>query len=1214
MKLLANLFISAFLYFKKRKLLFFSAVLLILILLGYWASRMKFEEDVSKLIPSSEDSETINLVLKNVNFADKIVINVSTDKTNNSTQLQSYADSLNAELFENPNIGKVQTKFEDGKMAELLDFVSTHLPLYLDEKDYAKIDSLLQPKNISLKVGETYRSIISPSGMVTTQMVRSDPLGLDFMALKKFQRLQSGEGFTVENGYLTHKNGKNVFVFVTPKASANETSQNTQLVKDLHEVIGKLNSIFKEDGVQAEFFGATPVSVANADRIKSDIILTLTISVVLLFTLFIYFYRKPHIPVIIIIPALFGSLLGMAVLYFMKGTISAISIGIGSVLLGLTLDYSLHILSHYRSTGDIEKLFKSTVKPLLICAVFTAADFLCLIFLKSDVLKDLGVFSAVSVLGAAVFALLFIPQVYSPQNSVEIKQNTFIDKLASYDFSRNKFLLIFSLLLIIVSLFTYENVGFENDLNKLNYMPEELQKAENELDKLTDYSSKSIYIAAYGNDFAEAFEANSRLYDHLLRAEQENEILNFSSIGGIALSEQDQEKKIDRWNAFWTEERKENLKMQLISDGKKYGFKQNTFYPFFTKLDEEYSPENLMENTFLNDLFLNEFIKKEKGLVTITSSLKTENTNAEKTIQQFSGEKNILVIDRKHLQETFLSNLETDFNNLFFISSIVVFVILFLFFGSIELTLITNIPIFAGWLVTLGMMGLFNLNFNAFNIIITTLIFGLGVDYSIFVTRGLIEKYTYGTDEMPAFKSGILMSALATILCFGALVFAKHPAIYSISWIPVIGLAVVVLMSFTIQPWLFRFFIQKPQDKGNTPSTILNVIYTFFTFGYFFAAGFMLNVLAQILIPVIPVSKKKKFGAFHSVMQKYFWLLMYGTPFVPIKKIGEENIDFSKPKIIIANHTSQLDTPTMGMLHNKLIFMVNSRVLKSKFFGKAIQMAGFYKSSENYEEGVKSLKEKIKQGYSIVVFPEGTRSMTSVIHRFHKGAFYLSEKLNLDIQPILIRGNADLLPKNDNLLKSGKLTLEFLPVIRHDDESFGRNYSERTRNMSKYFKSKFTELKRREEGENYFKNKLTFNYIYKPKYIRKEFRSDFESNKKTYYKLLEIIPVKGRILHLGCGYGILDFLLVYDSALRYVMGWDSNHEKIQIAQNTFTANRFPVKFQSEFPEIPAVFDFVIVQNLLEKARFEKLVNLEDWEWIFSENNLGVFKNKNAGRI
>ena len=304
----------------------------------------------------------------------------------------------------------------------------------------------------------------------------------------------------------------------------------------------------------------------------------------------------------------------------------------------------------------------------------------------------------------------------------------------------------------------------------------------------------------------------------------------------------------------------------------------------------------------------------------------------------------------------------------------------------------------------------------------------------------------------------------------------------------------------------------------------------------------------------------------------------------------------------------------MGMLHNRLIFMVNNRVLKSKFFGKAIQMAGFYKSSENYEEGVSQLEEKIKQGYSVIIFPEGTRSRTSAIQRFHKGAFYLSEKLKLDILPVLVRGNADRLPKDDNLLKSGKLTLAFLPVIRHDDADWGKNYTERTKNISRYFKEKFFELKRMDEDENYFRNKLNFNYIYKPKSIQKEFKSDFEENKFLYHKILSVIPQRARIFHLGCGYGVLDFMLVYDSAFRVVEAWDEDAEKIQIAQNTFSVNRFPVRFHFNFPDLFTVGDFVIVQNENERERFEKSVNLDQWDLFFSEKNLTIFKNKHAGRI
>lgn len=1208
-------FLSIYNYFRTRKLPFFVGIFIVFMLLGYWASRISFEEDISKLIPSSEDSEQINKVLQNTNFADKIIVNVSTsDPTGNLSELQNYADELESSLQkDSAYIQKIQSKFEDEQMFELMDFVSAHLPFYLDDSDYAKLDSLLESNSVNEKVEEAYRSIVSPSGMITTQMVRSDPFGISFMALNKFKRLQSGDNFSLKDGYLIHESGKNLFVFISPKAKANETLQNSLLVESLNQNIDSLNS--KHKNVKAEYFGATPVSVANAKQIKNDIILTLSISLVLLFALFIYFYRKIHIPIIILIPAVFGSLLGIVVLYLMKGSISAISIGIGSVLLGLTLDYSLHILSHYRSTGDIKKLFQSTTKPLIVCAVFTAADFLCLLFLHSDVLKDLGVFAAVSVLGAAFFALIFVPQVYSPKNSVEFKQNTFIDKLSRYDFSKNKWLLGSSVLLIVISLFTYNKVGFENDLNELNFFPKDLKNAENNLDKLNNYSSKSIYIAAYGKNYEEASKVNSKLFENLQDLESNKEILTFNSIGGIIISEERQIEKIRQWNDFWTPEKIELLQNQMISEGKKYGFKESTFNPFFEKLEQDYSPQNLSKNALLKDMFLDEFVSNEKNLTTITSVIKTKNPDTEKLIKELSSEnENILVIDRKHLSETFLSNLEADFNKLFFISSIVIFVILLLFFRSLELTLITNIPIFVGWLVTLGMMGLFGLNFNAFNIIITTLIFGLGVDYSIFITRGLIEKYTYGTDEMAAFRSGILMSALATILCFGVLVFAKHPAIYSISWIPIIGLCVVVLMSFTVQPWLFNFFIQNQQNKGNTPRTIFNVIMTLGTFGYFFIVGFLLNLLAQILIPIVPVSKKKKFKFFHKVVHLYFKILIYGTPFVKIKILGKENLNFDEPRIIIANHTSQLDTPTLGMIHPKSIFMVNNRVLNSKFFGKAIQMAGFYSVSDNYEEGLDGLREKVRQGYSLIIFPEGTRSMTSAIQRFHKGAFFLSEKLNLEILPVLVRGNTDLLPKNDNILKTGKLTLEYLPLISPDDYKFGKTYRERTKKISAYFKEKFIELKRIDEDENYFKNKLKFNYLYKSMSIQKEFDSDYKINKKTYHKILNIIHLKEKILHLGSGYGVLDFLLVYDSAHRSVVAWDADPEKIKIAQNTFTVNRFPVVFSESLPDDFNVFEFAVLQNPEEMKRFENLVNLEHWELIFEENKLMIFRKKDAGRV
>src|SRR3546814_633187 len=344
-------------------------------------------------------------------------------------------------------------------------------------------------------------------------------------------------------------------------------------------------------------------------------------------------------------------------------------------------------------------------------------------------------------------------------------------------------------------------------------------------------------------------------------------------------------------------------------------------------------------------------------LTTVTTIVKVADGQAPHLTRSFTDDdRGILAIDRKQVQEPLLSNLEADFNTLFFIASIAVFVIFFVFFGSLELTLVTNIPIFLGWLVTLGLVGLLGVDFNAFNIIITTLIFGLGVDYAIFVTKGLLEQYTYGRADMHAYKSGVVLSALATMLCFGILVFAKHPAIRSISIIPIIGLLVVVLMSFSIQPCLFRLFISGPQAKGNTPWRLVNFVLTCFTFGYFFVGGMAVSILGRALIVLVPISKKKKFRAFHRLLQLFFHNLMYRTPGIYMDVVGRNADTYQRPAIIIANHTSILDTPTVGLLHPMQVFMMNDRQLNSPFFDRAMRMVGAHPASGNQPEDIEKLR------------------------------------------------------------------------------------------------------------------------------------------------------------------------------------------------------------------------------------------------------------------
>jgi predicted RND superfamily exporter protein len=150
-----------------------------------------------------------------------------------------------------------------------------------------------------------------------------------------------------------------------------------------------------------------------------------------------------------------------------------------------------------------------------------------------------------------------------------------------------------------------------------------------------------------------------------------------------------------------------------------------------------------------------------------------------------------------------------DFNKVLGISSVFVFIILLLSFRSVVLSLIAFIPMSVSWYVVKGVMGLMGMDFNMINIVIATFIFGVGVDYSIFVMKGLLSK-AKGEDDglLIQHKTAIFLSAFMLILVLGSLLFATHPAINSIGFTTLIGMSSTVLLTYTILPALFRFMMK----------------------------------------------------------------------------------------------------------------------------------------------------------------------------------------------------------------------------------------------------------------------------------------------------------------------------------------------------------------------------------------------------------------------
>jgi len=370
-----------------------------------------------------------------------------------------------------------------------------------------------------------------------------------------------------------------------------------------------------------------------------------------------------------------------------------------------------------------------------------------------------------------------------------------------------------------------------------------------------------------------------------------------------------------------------------------------------------------------------------------------------------------------------------------------VFAVLLLTYGRLELTIIAFIPMVVTFIWILGIMAILGMQFNIINVIISAFIFGMGDDYSLFIMDGLLQEYKTGKKNLSSFKSSIFLSAITTVAGLGVLIFAGHPALRSIAVISIVGMGCVVILSQIIIPYLYHQLIGRRVARGQFPWTTSGFLKTLVSYTYFAAGAMVLTLIGFILVPL-----RLKY-LFHVIKSAFIRSLIYIMVNVQKRIINPDNEDFSKPALVICNHQSFLDSLLIQMLYPRLILLTNRWVWRSPVMGGIVRLADYYPIIHGAEGGVDRLREKVKQGYSIVVFPEGSRSPDGQIRRFHKGAFYLAQELGLDILPIMIHGSGYTITKGDFLLKDGHITLKFLPRIPPD----ATPYAERAKTIGRYF-------------------------------------------------------------------------------------------------------------------------------------------------------------------
>ncbi|MBN2523636.1 MAG: MMPL family transporter [Bacteroidales bacterium] len=1124
--------------------------------------RIQFEETISSILPANKTNELFVEVLDSAKIFDRIVFHISgTDTTICHPEiLVSAANALtdSIEKFFIPEfLLKIEGKGTAFSQDEIFEGFVNSLPLYLEKDDYKKLDSLIQYADFDRLTEEFLKVLNSPAGYMAAKYIFRDPFGMAIKQVNRFKDLQLDDNLILYQNYLVTKDQKNLLLFVIPTDSKN-TGKNTEFIYQLDHFISEIEAEHSYN-VHIDYIGSLPIATVNALRIKKDVRLTITIALILIVILIYYFFRKKYVLGLILLPALFGATVALVYLSFSYKSLSMISLGIGSVILGITVDFALHLMTHLKHQNDRRMKFNQVTVPILMSSITTATAFLCLTLLSSPALKQLGIFSAISVAAAALLTIVFLPVFLQkdPKDRIPEKSNL-IERIAQYQFKNKKIILPLIVIITIVLYFFAGKARFEKDIEKSNYMPDRLTASLNHLNAISNVHQKKLYLLSYGKTLNNAIHELEQEHSTLADLKAQGKIENYHGIFSLVFSDTKQQEKINAWNTFWTKDRKSQLKNKLNRSAKKHHIKQEAFYEFYSLLDKNFQPvpPSALFSSFSS--IINAFnIRISEGFIIPTVISINSPVQKNELLQSFQDKKNSYVLDRKDFFNRIFDSIEKDFSRLIKISLIVVFLIILLFLGRLETAIITFIPILVSWVWTLGIMGITGLKLNYFNIIICTLIFGLGVDYSIFITKGLILKYKLGSNELSSFKSSILISALTTLIGLGVLILAKHPALRSIASLAIIGIVSVLLVSFSLQPILFQSLIYTKSAKRSFPVSIMKILYSiFFFFG--FSIGSLLLTGCIPLIAILPVKKASKQFITRYIGHKYIKTLVVLHPKVRLVKEGIDPTTFRTPSVLISNHQSMSDILLFLALSPNIIMLTKDWVWNNPVFGGLVRYCGHIRISKGYDKALADIKRQVENGYSILVFPEGSRSKDGRIGRFHKGGFYIAQKLNLPVQSFLIHGACDVLSRNSFLINSGQITIRKHTTFTIDSTE-ERAYYHTSKYACEHIRSAYQKLVEEKSIPRYFRYRIAANYCYKGPVLENYIKIKLWL--ETYYELFHtLVPPAATITDIGCGYGIMAFALSMTAPERKIFAIDYDKDKILTAENCELADHCNIEF------------------------------------------------------
>jgi len=777
-----------------------------------WAGqhRLRIDTDITSAVPTGNVSfASARQVLARHPSLDKLVVNLSLrDGRADPDALIAAGDLVVAELERSGLFASVGTGAAARGITAIYADVPSQLPLLFSRQDLQReVAPRLEPAAISARLAALAADASDLAGIGAATRVAEDPLGLGEIALSRLGDLVPSQQGRIERGHILDVDGKNLLIAATPRDVTRDTRASHAIDDAISALVRRFASA-KPGDVGADVV-VTPVggyraAIDNETLVMRDANLAMLASTIGIALLLLACFPRPWLGIFALLPALAGGCLALFVYSLLESDISALALGFGGALVSITVDQgAVYLLFVDRKTKTAGHRAAHEVFSIgSLSTVINIGSFMSLRLTGFRVLGQIGLFAALGIGFSYLFVHLVFPHIFPSVPPASRSAWVPVDNwLRRITVGRGFRALAVAVALFAVAL-VFARPKFVVDLAAMNTVRAETARDEARIRSVWGDIFHRVYVLIDAKDDAD-FREKSDTWLGLVQSQKAAGVVDHAfspsmlSPGPTVAAEHEA-----AWTQFWSKERVAGVVAALHDGAEQAGFSADAFSSFLARLTvPAVTVSPLSEG--IRALYGVGPGRDGKGVVWLGTVVPGPKY-APVAFAEAAQKAGLFVFDGDSFSQTLADMLARSFRSMFVVVVCFVAGSVLLFFLDLRVVAIALAPMTFSFVLTLATLHLIGRPIDIVGLILSVLIFGMGVDYSFSFVRVYQRCLDENHPSHGPVRLSIFLSASATLVGMVTMTTAEHAVTRSAGIMATLAIGYCAFGAYVLLPPVLR--------------------------------------------------------------------------------------------------------------------------------------------------------------------------------------------------------------------------------------------------------------------------------------------------------------------------------------------------------------------------------------------------------------------------